>query len=334
MRRCGTPAPSSKNRDRLLAGDVAQRLLAAVVDQARVKALMSHEHFSVDGTLIQAWASHKSFQPKVGPGDDGPPAPGRSSGTAGGRNGERDWRGQKRSNETHRSTTDGDARLARKSNGQASIPAYAGHVLMENANGGVARSCLSHATGTAERDAGLQLVERLEARRRITLGADKGYDAAGFIAALRERNVTPHVAADRRISKTGIAEAFCRGWSHDTSLRISSQPACSQTDRGSVRLDQGRRRAAPDQASRPTARRLGVRLGNHRLQPHSTAKAATTSSRLSPRRLPDTAQPLLPSAWLTAQRLASHFFSSLLGQITLAFFISLTSSGVQPSHSP
>lgn len=193
----------SKNRDRLLAGDVAQRLLAAVVGQARVKALMSNEHFSVDGTLIQAWASHKSFQPKVGPGDDGPPASGGSGGTAGGRNGERDWRGQKRSNETHRSTTDGDARLARKSNGQASILAYAGHVLMENANGLVARSCLTHATGTAERDAGLQLVDRLGSRRRITLGADKGYDAAGFIAALRGRNVTPHVAADRRISKTG-----------------------------------------------------------------------------------------------------------------------------------
>ena len=192
----------SKNRERLLAGDVAQRLLAAVVGQPRVTALMSNEHFSVDGTLIQAWASHKSFQPKTGPGDE-PPA-GSGSGEPGqGRNGERDWRGQKRSNETHRSTTDADARLARKSNGQTSILAYAGHVLMENTNGLVAQSCLTHATGTAERDAGLQLVDRLGSRRRITLGADKGYDAAGFIGALRERHVTPHVAADRRISKTG-----------------------------------------------------------------------------------------------------------------------------------
>src|SRR3569833_563950 len=129
----------SKNRERLLAGDVAQRLLAAVVDQPRIKALMSNEHFSVDGTLIQAWASHKSFQPKAG--REEPPAGG--SGEAGrGRNGERDWRGQKRSNETHRSTTDADARLARKSNGQASILAYAGHVLLVNANGLVAKSCL------------------------------------------------------------------------------------------------------------------------------------------------------------------------------------------------
>jgi len=192
----------SKNRERLLAGDVAQRLLAAVVGQPRVKALMSNEHFSVDGTLIQAWASHKSFQPKAGPGDE-PPAAGGSGEVGRGRNGERDWRGQKRSNETHRSTTDGDARLARKSNGQTSILAYAGHVLMENANGLVAGSCLTHATGTAERDAGVQLVDRLKMRRRITLGADKGYDAASFIGALRERNVTAHVAADRRVSKTG-----------------------------------------------------------------------------------------------------------------------------------
>lgn len=193
----------SKNRERLLAGDVAQRLLAAVVGQPRVKALMSNEHFSVDGTLIQAWASHKSFQPKAGPGDQ-PPA-GGSDEAVRGRNSERDWRGQKRSNETHRSTTDADARLARKSNGQASILAYAGHVLMENGNGLVAQSRLTHATGTAERDAGLLLIDRLGSRRRITLGADKGYDAAGFIAALRARNVTPHVAADRRVGKTGTA---------------------------------------------------------------------------------------------------------------------------------
>lgn len=189
----------SKNRERLLEGDVAQRLLAAVVAQPRVRTLMSDEHFSIDGTLIQAWASHKSFQPKAGPGNDdgkGPPAPGR--------NGERDWHGQKRSNETHASTTDPDARLARKSNGQSSILAYSGHVLMENRNGLVVHSCLTHASGTAERDAALDLVDRLGSKRRITLGADKGYDVAGFIAALRSRRVTPHVAVDGRISKHGV----------------------------------------------------------------------------------------------------------------------------------
>jgi transposase len=196
----------SKNRDRLLAGDVAQRLLAAVIAQPRVRALMSDEHFSVDGTLIQAWASHKSFQPKPGAGGDEPPSapPGPASPDATpGRNAEQSWRGQTRSNETHQSRTDPDARLARKSNGQASILAYAGHVLMENRNGLVAQSCLTHATGTAERDAALVLVDRLRRRRRITLGADKGYDVLGFVHTLRQRRVTPHVATDRRVSKTG-----------------------------------------------------------------------------------------------------------------------------------
>jgi hypothetical protein len=168
---------------------------------------MSNEHFSVDGTLIQAWASHKSFQPK--PGTDAEPPEGHGHvGDPGappaGRNAERNWRGQKRSNETHASTTDPDARLARKSNGQASIMAYAGHVLMENRNGLVAHSCLTHATGTAEREAAIALIDRMAPGRRITLGADKGYDVAGFIAALRTRRVTPHVAVDGRVSKLGV----------------------------------------------------------------------------------------------------------------------------------
>ncbi len=195
----------SKNRDRLLDGDVAQRLLAAVVVQPRIRALMSDEHFSVDGTLIQAWASHKSFQPKPETENGDPPTPpGGAASPSPGRNAEQNWRGQKRSNETHRSTTDPDARLARKSNGQASILAYAGHVLMENRSGLVAQSCLTHATGTAERDAALVLVDRLARRRRITLGADKGYDVSGFVQALRQRQVTPHIATDRRLSKTGV----------------------------------------------------------------------------------------------------------------------------------
>ena len=201
----------SKNRDRFLEGDVAQRLLTAILDQPRVRALMSDEHFSVDGTLIQAWASHKSFQPKPpAPPEDnegGPPGPATPAEPApetAGRNQERDWRGQKRSNETHASVTDPDARLARKSNGQASILAYAGHVLMENRNGLVSQACLTHATGTAEREAALTLVGRLGGKRRITLGADKGYDAQAFIAALRSQKITPHIAADRRVSKTGV----------------------------------------------------------------------------------------------------------------------------------
>jgi transposase len=192
----------SKNRDRLPEGDIARRFLSAIVSQPRVKGLMSDEHFSVDGTLIQAWASHKSFQPKVDPPNkDEPPEGGEPSG----RNAERNWRGQKRSNETHASQTDPDARLARKSDGQSSILAYAGPVLMENRNGLVAGACLTHAGGTAERDAALALLDRRARTKRITLGADKGYDVTAFITALRQRRVTPHIAPDRRVSKLGVA---------------------------------------------------------------------------------------------------------------------------------
>lgn len=193
----------SKNRDRLLEGDISRQFLAAVVSQPRVRALMSDEHFSVDGTLIQAWASHKSFQPQAGAapaGKDDPPGGGGSAR----RNAERDWRGQPRSNETHASMTDPDARLARKSDGQSSILAYAGHVLMENRNGLVSDACLTRASGTAEREAALTMLDRRAGGRRITLGADKGYDVAAFVQALRQRQVTPHIAADRRVSKHGV----------------------------------------------------------------------------------------------------------------------------------
>jgi transposase len=189
----------SKNRDRLLAGDVAQAFLAAVIAQPRVRALMSSEHFSVDGTLIQAWASHKSFRPK---GDGGGPS---APLTAGGRNGEADWRGERRSNETHASTSDPDARLARKADGQSSILAYAGHVLMANRSGLVRLACATHASGTAERDAALALVNRLRltVRGRITLGADKGYDTREHVDGLRARGVTPHIARNDHATKTG-----------------------------------------------------------------------------------------------------------------------------------
>lgn len=191
----------SKNRDRLLQGDIARAFLGAIVAQPRIKALMSDEHFSVDGTLIQAWASHKSFQPKAqAEREDGPPDPPGASG----RNAERDWRGQTRSNESHASTTDPDARLARKSDGQSSILAYSGHVLMENRNGLVSDVCLIRASGTAEREAALMMLDRQKRRKRITLGADKGYGAASFVTGLRRRRVTPHIAVDRRVSKHGV----------------------------------------------------------------------------------------------------------------------------------
>ena len=178
-----------KNRDRLLAGDVAARFLAEVLADPKVKRLLSTEHFSVDGTLIEAWASLKSFRPKDGSG--GPPAPGR--------NGERDFRGEVRSNHTHASTTDPDARLLRKSAGQEAKLCFIGHALMENRSGLVVDACLTRADGHAERVAALAMIEpRADRPARITLGADKGYDAEDFVNELRSMNVAPHVAAKAR----------------------------------------------------------------------------------------------------------------------------------------
>jgi transposase len=178
------PTVFSKNRDRLLEGDIAAAFMSAVLNLPRVQALVSDEHFSVDGTLIQAWASMKSFRRKDG--SDEPPTPGR--------NGERNFRGEKRSNETHASTTDADARLARKSGGQESKMAFTGHLLMENRNGLIVDARLTRATGTAEPEAALDMLGKLPAAGDKTVGADKNYDTAAFVAAARELNVTPHVA--------------------------------------------------------------------------------------------------------------------------------------------
>ena len=197
------PTVFSHNRDRLMAADVAQEFLAALMGLTQVKALLSSEHFSVDGTLIDAWASMKSFQPKDGSAP--PPGPGR--------NGERDFHGQKRSNETHASTTDPDARLYKKADGQPSRLCYIGHVLMENRHGLAVEATLTHATGTAEREATLVMLDR---KKRpipitlgpitlgpITLGADKAYDVTDFVGALRARGVTPHIAVNGTVSKLG-----------------------------------------------------------------------------------------------------------------------------------
>jgi transposase len=178
------PTVFSKNRDRLLAGDVAAEFMAAVLQLPRVEALLSDEHFSVDGTLIQAWASMKSLRRKDG--TDEPPGPGR--------NGERNFRGEKRSNETHASTTDPDARLARKSNGQEAKLGFTGHLLMENRNSLLVDARLSHATGTAEPEAALEMLGELPDAGKKTVGADKNYDTAAFVAAARDLGVTPHVA--------------------------------------------------------------------------------------------------------------------------------------------
>jgi transposase len=188
------PTVFTKNRDRLLDGEVAAKFLAAVLGQTRVKTLLSDDHFSVDGTLIEAWASIKSFRPKDG--SDEPPSPGR--------NAERNFHGQKRCNETHESTTDPEAKLYRKGDGQPAKLCFMGHVLMENRNGLLVAARLDQATGTAEREEALKLIDgHRPGRRRITLGADKAYDVAGFIQALRARKVTAHIAIDGHLTKTG-----------------------------------------------------------------------------------------------------------------------------------
>ena len=176
----------SKNRDRLLEGDIAARFLSAVLAQPRIKRLLSTEHFSVDGTLIEAWASMKSFRPQDGSGE--PPSDG-------GRNAEANFRGETRSNASHVSTTDPDARLYRKGAGKEAKLCFMGHALMENRSGLLVGTCLTRADGHAERVAALALIEPYADRpRSITLGTDKGYDAEDFVNELRSMRVTPHVA--------------------------------------------------------------------------------------------------------------------------------------------
>jgi transposase len=185
----------STNRDRLLEAGVAREFLLCLLALPKVKQLLSSDHFTVDGTLLKAWASMKSFQLKDGSG-------GGSSGS--GRNGERNFRREKRSNETHESRTDPEAKLYRKGDGQESRLCYMGHVLMENRNGLAVASDVTQANGTAERTAALALINRSRSSwRRITLGADKAYDVADFVEALREQEVTAHIAIHGHVTKTG-----------------------------------------------------------------------------------------------------------------------------------
>jgi transposase len=184
------PTVFSKNRDRLLEGDVAEKFFQLVLIQARAADLHSDEHFSVDGTLIEAWASHKSFQrkdqPTLPPDDPGNPTV--------------DFHGEKRSNDTHESTTDPDARLARKSGGDEAKLAYCGNLMIENRNGLVVDTELLQCNGTAERDAAMLMAERVEGTGRITVAADKAYDTKDFVSEMRGMNVTPHVSQNTKRS--------------------------------------------------------------------------------------------------------------------------------------
>lgn len=202
----------SKNRDRLLEGDIATKFLAAVLAQPRVKRLLSSEHFSVDGTLIEAWASMKSFKPKGTSKDDG---------EGGGRNASADFRGEKRSNDTHASTTDPDAMLYRKGPGMEAKLCFIGHGLMENRSGLIVDTRLTRVSGHAERLAALDMIEPLADRpRAITLGADRGYDAADFVEELRTLSVRPHVAQNANRRRSAIDRRTTRHPGYAASIRI------------------------------------------------------------------------------------------------------------------
>jgi transposase len=187
-----------KNRDRLLDGDIAAKFFANVLNLPQVRKLLSSEHFSVDGTLIEAWASMKSFVPKDG--GDPPSGKGRSSG---GRNAERNFHGEKRKNDTHFSTTDPDARLFRKGAGKEAKLCHMGHLMMENRNGLIVDARLTEANGTAERSTALDMIED-NARPGSTVGGDKNYDTADFVAGCRKRGCTPHVSQNNANRRSAI----------------------------------------------------------------------------------------------------------------------------------
>jgi transposase len=205
----------SKNRERLLAGEVASRFLAAVLAQPRVKRLLSSDHFSVDGTLIDAWASMKSFRPKRGTGPDEPPS-------RGGRNGEVDFKGEKRSNDTHESTSDPEARLYRQGAGMEATLCFIGHGLMENRSALIVDTRVTAADGHAERIAALAMLEpRADRPRAVTVATDKGYDAEDFVNELRSMNVRPHVAQNANGRRSAIDRRTTRhaGYAHSQRIR-------------------------------------------------------------------------------------------------------------------
>ncbi len=200
----------SKNRARLLEHDVAGRFMQAVLAEAQRRRLLSEEHFTVDGTLIEAWASLKSFRPR----DNQDPPRGA------GRNPERDFRGAPRKNETHASTTDPEARLYTKSKGQAAKLCFMAHALMENRSGLLLDILVTQATGTAERDGAITLLKRRRgSHKRATLGADKAYDTKDFIRQCREQDVTPHVAQNSNSRRSAIDGRVTRHAGYATSQR-------------------------------------------------------------------------------------------------------------------
>ncbi len=183
----------TKNRDRVLGGEVAEVFFQEVLAEARRRSLLSDEHFTVDGTLIEAWASHKSFKPKD-----------QSDSDEGGSNPSVDFRRQRRTNDTHASRTDPEARLYKKSKGAESRLCYMGHLMIDNRHGLATNACVMIASGTAEREAAVQMAGEIPGRGRVTLAADKGYDTRDCIRKLRDRNITPHVAQNDTNRRSAI----------------------------------------------------------------------------------------------------------------------------------
>jgi transposase len=204
----------TKNRDRMLRSEVARLFFEAVVEQARLMGLLSDEHFSVDGTLIEAWASQKSFQKKEN---------GESGNDGSGGNVSVNFHGEQRSNQTHESTTDPDARLYRKGKGKEAKLCYAGHVLMENRNGLAIDGQISKATGTAEREAALDMLADVSGEKRVTVGTDKAYDTHDFVEQTREMKITPHVTQNTNGRSSAIDGRTTRHEGYSVSLRCRAR---------------------------------------------------------------------------------------------------------------
>jgi transposase len=196
----------TKNRERLLRGDIHQLFFDQVLAQARDRCLLSDEHFTVDGTLVEAWAGQKSFKKKDGSDQEPPDDPGNPT---------VNFHGEKRRNDTHQSTTDPDARLYTKGSGHEAKLCFIGHVVMENRNGLAVGGRVTPATGTAERETALELIEDIPRRKRITLGGDKGYDTRGLVAGLRKHDATPHIA--QKVRFTALDGRTTRHPSYDVS---------------------------------------------------------------------------------------------------------------------
>ena len=255
------PTTFTKNRDRLQTGAVFAKFMSKLLNHPEVKPLLSDEHFSVDGTLIEAWASHKSFRPKDGSGDD---------------DGGADFHGQQRKNDTHASTSDPDSRLYRKAAGREAKLCYMGHATMENRHGLAVAGMVTLANGTAERRASQIMLKAKakEAGGRITVGEDKAYDTADHVAHLRAINVTPHVTQNDCITATGKRRRSAidgRTTRHEGYGHVA---IASGDDRMHLRLGQAARHDAQDQTSWPSQRGYRLHAQSDRLQPDPHSQTA------------------------------------------------------------